>query len=1053
MSERASTARGDRATRTSPRRAWARWRLAAAFALACAAPAALLAPAPAAALEPGKRPSQYIFESWGADDGLPQNSVNAVAESPDGFLWLATFEGLARFDGQRIVPLDPDITLRTGSAIVRLWQDEHEALWTASLDRGVARLHGDEVTRWGSDQGLPSDTVTSIAGKPGGEVWVGTANGAARRVGERFEAVPGIPPLAIRDIAFDAAGRPWVLTRSAGLFRVDGADVVPVPLPGEPSPVGSSLVATEDGGMWVATSAGLHRLDVEGRPREHLTRADGLAGDFINKLMLARDGTLWIGFEGEGLQRMVDGRLERFDVADGLPNAFVATLYEDRYGSLWIGTNYGLGRLRDGPFLNLGLREGLPSDFARVIAEDADGAIWVGVDDGGLARIVDDRIARTLGTADGLASPTVRALAADPARGGLWVAAYAGALHRIEGERVVETWGAREGLPSALIRSLAVGPDGTLWIGTEDQGLLRLHDGRLQRVEGVGFRLQDVRALLFDRAGTLWVGSYAHGLGRMAAGEDVVRPAPAVLPSQRIMSLFEDRGGRLWVGGQTGLTALGAAGEELDLSSLGVPFQRAVFFITQDADGDLWFTGNVGLTRVPAASLEALEAGLPGPHPVQRFDRLDGLRSTQLNGTSQPAGLLDRRGRLWVPGPRGVAMLDPRRTPRVEHQPTVRIDDVLVDGADVAFGRDQPVDLAPGARLQVRYAGVNALLPRAPLFQVRLDGLDQDWGPAEERDATTYAALPAGEYRFRVRAVSPRGTVGTREASLAFRVAPRLLERTDVRIGGVLLGLLGLWALVALRELRLRRTTRLLELQVERRTRELVEKNAALESAMGELQRLSRTDALTGLGNRRSLEGEIESELALTRRRQREQAALPHAEREATVVLVIDLDHFKRINDRHGHAAGDLVLREVARELKRQVRGSDLLVRWGGEEFLALLRLTRHRDAQGQALRLLQALRALRIRLEDGSSVGITASIGIAAWPFLPDAPEATSWAQVVELADSALYLAKERGRDRAYTLVPGPALRDAPGVADALRDVPAALADGRLRAESPGSG
>ncbi len=1015
--------------------------------------AALLAALPAAALEPGKRPSQYIFERWGADEGLPQNSVNAIAESPDGFLWLATFEGLARFDGQRIVPADPGITLRTGSAIVRMWQDEHEALWTASLDRGVARLHGEEVSRWGRDQGLPSDTVTTVAGKVG-EVWVGTANGAARLVGERFEPIAGIPPLAIRDIAFDAAGRAWVLTRSAGLFRVDPEGVVPVALPDEPSPVGASLAPTEDGGLWVATSGGLHRLDVEGRPVARLTRADGLASDFINKLMLARDGTLWIGFEGSGLQRLgADGGLERFDVDDGLPNAFVATLYEDRFGSLWIGTNLGLGRLRDGPFLNLGLREGLPSDFARVIAQDVDGAIWVGVDDGGLARIVEDAVVATLGPAEGLASPTVRALAVDPARGALWVAAYAGGLHRVEGGRIAATWRLADGLPSALIRSLAVGPDGTLWIGTEDQGLLRLREGRIERVEGVGFRLQDVRALAFDRAGTLWVGSYAHGLGRLAAGEAVVRAAPVVLPSQRIMSLFEDRDGRLWVGGQTGLTALRPGGGELDLGPLGVPFQRAVFFITQDADGDLWFTGNVGLTRLPLASLEALEAGLPGPHPVQRYDRLDGLRSTQLNGTSQPAGLLDARGRLWLPGPLGVAMLDPRRMTRVEHQPSVRLDDVLVDGAEVALEDGQVLALPPGARIQLRYAGVNALLPRAPLFQVRLDGLDADWGPAEERDATTYAALPAGEYRFRVRAVSPRGTLGTREASVAFRVAPRLLERTEVRVGGVVLGLVALWALVALRELRLRRTTRLLELQVTRRTRELQEKNAALESAMGELQRLSRTDALTGLGNRRSLEGEIDSELALTRRRQREQAALPHAEREATVVLVIDLDHFKRVNDQHGHAVGDLVLREVARELKRQVRGSDLLVRWGGEEFLALLRLTRQRDAQGQALRLLQALRALRIRLEDGSAIGITASIGIAAWPFLPDAPEATSWAQVVELADSALYLAKERGRDRAYTLLPGPALKDAPGVADALRDVAAALADGRLRAEAPGSG
>jgi diguanylate cyclase (GGDEF)-like protein len=993
------------------------------------------------ALDPRLPLGQFVLEKWGADDGLPQNSVNAFAHAADGFLWIATYEGLAQFDGLRIHPATESITQQTGSALVRLWQGSDDSLWVASVDRGLTRLKDGQFTHWNTASGLPSDTVMMVRGRTDSDIWVGTQTGLARIVDDKVVLVNGIPATAIRDVYFDAEQRVWVLTRSSGLFVIDADGVAPVALQGDNTPIGGSITGHADGGVWVATMRGLHHIDSRGRWQRRLGIEDGLAGEVINKLLLDRQGALWIGYEGKGLQRLYAGKLDSLP-SDGLPNNFVSTLFEDRFGNVWIGTNLGLARLRESLFINFGEAEGMPGDYARVIAAAPDGSLWAGVDGGGLVQFSQDRIAKIYSPANGLLGDSVRALAFD-AQGGLWIGNYTvGLQHLVDG--AFRNITPADGLPSTLIRAIQPDREGVLWLGTEDRGLIRYDGLQFERIDWEdGSASVEARSLLLTRDGRLWTGTYERGVGVFDPATRRLQRIAAIPPTQRVLTLFEDRERRIWVGGQAGL-GLYLQGQFRNLANQGAAFQRAVFYINDDAEGGLWFTGNLGLSHVSAEALAAWIADPAQPLAATRLDRLDGLRSSQLNGTSQPAGARDAEGRLWLPSARGVAVLRDDSTILAERPPSVQLEAVLIDGIVTPLAPRAAITLPPtGGRIEFRFSGVNSLLPRAPLYQTRMEGLDSDWSAPESRQSVTYGALNAGDYVFRVRSVAPGGTVST-EIRVPVQVLPMLWDQPWVRVLAILLTLIGIYAFAQWRWLRLRAINRRLEAEVDARTRELRSNNVQLEEALVQVQELSRTDTLTGLGNRRFLQDEIHAEMALTLRVQHEQLALAEHAREGLVFLLLDLDHFKRINDEHGHAAGDRWLAAVADTIRQTTRSADHRIRWGGEEFLVMLRLTRADDAMAQADRLLQAIRGLRVAIDDQTRLQGTASIGIASWPI--GTGDRVDWEAALQLADAALYQAKHIGRDQACMLTYAPRPVRLHDLQDALRHPAQAIADGRFQ-------
>jgi signal transduction histidine kinase/ligand-binding sensor domain-containing protein/DNA-binding NarL/FixJ family response regulator len=762
------------------------------------------------------------YQYWTSEDGLAQNSITAVGESHKGIIWLASHEGITRFDGAR---LDPVPALRGGSfeaSATALWVAPDDALWVATVGRGVARLQIHESHRyWTRADGLPSDAVLSVLGTSDGRLFAGTAGGVAWLEGERFAPVPGLPLLKVQGIASDPQGNVWFAARGQPLYRLaaDGA-VDSLPLPGGSA---GAVVVAGDGTLWASTQQGLLRRDSDGSTRLY-RQEDGLASLLLRHLLLDRDGSLWIAHEGYGLQRYAHGRFEPFDLAQGLHHRFVQALFQDSYGALWIGTSLGVGRLRDAPVVTFDQSAGLAGNFVRTVVATPEGVIWAGSDDGGLTRI-DGYRARRYGLADGLLGESVRSLGLAP-DGALWIAVFGHGLQRRQGDHW-QSWTTADGLPSALIRTLLVEPDGGVWLGTADNGLVHFADGRFRTIDlDHGLPSNDIRSLLRRRNGDLVVGTGDAGIAVLVDGQVTRRFLRSDgLPSERVFALFEDARRRLWIGSENGLALL-EDGRLRDLGALGDTFSRAVFFIVDDAKQGLWLTGNRGLTHFPAASIEQLRiwSGDPASAPeTRRIERSDGLSGQQINGGTQPAGARAADGRLWLPTARGLAMIDPARLTHAPSLPRMQIESVQVNGEVHGFKNSRLALAAGQNRIEIGYGGVYTPGIDQPHYQTRLDGLDLDWNKASGDRSAEYAALSPGRYRFRVRAVSAGGVPGVGEAAIDFQIAPFVWQQAWFwLLAG--LGMVGfVAAVVARRHRRLIEERSQLSVEVALRTRELSE--------------------------------------------------------------------------------------------------------------------------------------------------------------------------------------------------------------------------------------
>jgi diguanylate cyclase (GGDEF)-like protein len=520
-----------------------------------------------------------------------------------------------------------------------------------------------------------------------------------------------------------------------------------------------------------------------------------------------------------------------------------------------------------------------------------------------------------------------------------------------------------------------------------------------------------VRALLEEPDGTLWVATYG-GLSRFTGNGFETLTSKDGLPSDLVRCLYRDGEGALWVGTYGGGIARLAGGRISAWDMRDGLYTDVAYGITEDAAGNLWVGSNRGVYRVSRHDLEARSLRTGRRLRCRSFGEADGMASAECNG-GDPAVARDLDGRLYFPTVRGVAFVDPARliTPS---PPEARIESALVEGRPLAPGA--PAEIPSGAkRFEFRYAALNLRSSKVTEFRYRLDGFDEQWVAAGPRRAAFYTNIPPGSYTFRVVA-GIDGTFGRSESTFAFRLA-RVWWQTWWAQLTLALALAGLAALgVHLRTRALERDRRSLEAAVASRSAELAAANR-------ELEEVAVTDPLTKAKNRRYFDMAIEGELELAVRRA--EAPGPRTNRDV-VLYIVDLDHFKEVNDTWGHHAGDLVLVETARRLHGALRKTDFLVRWGGEEFLVLARASDRRKAQTQAERMLFVIGDVPFEVE-GKAISRTCSIGWAPFPWLEDLPKNVAFEDVVGLADRALYEAKASGRNRAIGYLPadGPSAPD----------------------------
>lgn len=939
----------------------------------------------------------YAFREYGPDQGLRNLAVTTLAQDHAGFIYVGTEDGLYRYDGDHFARLGTADGLPS-DGITTLHVASDGRLWVATL-KGLVAWDGARVDP-STLSSLPVGAeVLGITSSDSGRMIVSTTSGFFERAAGRFSLIPGLA---------QSAGAAWMSHDGATtLIAINGqlylrdahARWVSRKLPqATTTEAVQAIVQDPAGRIWLRGRQMLIRLNrFDASPEDLHTR---LPGEAVQKgeLYLDATGKVWaptnngiVGFNGD--------RQVLIDAAHGLPTAWATTLLIDREGSMWVGSEgvqQVLGRLAWTSFTQ---RNGLPSDTVWAVFRDRAGTLWVGTNRG---------VARA--TESGWSTlPMTRERSfytfAESATGDLWIGGNSG--HTGVNTLLLRPAGATEFQPVALdstkgpstVNSIAFGPDGALYVATLAHGL-----HRVTRV-GTGFRAAQV-------------------------------VLPGGMPTEQINQLATAPGGRLWVSGNQGLALFDGRGWR----RLGVAdglLEKEIETITPiDAD-NLWvsywnvtglshlrITGNtvkavaqfkgpkalvgdtiysMGLDRSGIAWLgTALEIKRWRSNHVERFGRADGLPG---NDAAANGFWADADGDVWFGLSNGLAHFHARFDVQPPGPPAVVVTS-LQDARGHVLKAAKPRVAWSDRVLTFRFSALSFVAPGRLDRQVRLIGFENGWHDTDFGEAR-YTGLLPGTYRFEARARYGAGPYGAPAWRNVVVLPPWWLTWWFLTL--VAFGLLALLVLAyRIRVGSLRRRTSLLEALVTERTRDLKVAMAALEES-------SMIDPLTGLKNRRFLETMIPAEIARCVRERRANLDLPPAARTRNVdlcVLMVDLDYFKSVNDEHGHAAGDAVLHQIGLVLRASCRESDVVVRWGGEEFMILARNANRAQVQALADQVCRSVRAHPFDIGNGVVLRKTCSVGFTAFPLQANLQDTNGWEQAVDLADQCMYVAKLNGRD-----------------------------------------
>lgn len=946
----------------------------------------------APALDPGRRLPEYVRTTWREE--LPQAAVLALHQTPDGYLWLGTYEGLVRFDGVEFEVFDRrNVPGLLSSNVLCIAGDPSGGLWFGTSRGGAVRMKGGRYEFLTREHGLPSNAVHGLHFDRAGSLWIGTDRGVSRWRGGRLETFgegAGFGKEIVGSFAETPDGTLWASGTRLRAFRDGAWRDVDLPAGAVTLPA-TALHADADGSLWIGSISGVARLGAHGTRSWRI--GEGVAGGWVRSLGTDVDGSLWVGTEGHGLFRLRGERIEAFSpVVEENATDFVLAIREDREGSLWLGTRGGLIRLRGGAFVAVGADQGLVGELARTVFQDSRGRIWIGTDGGGLHLYEDGRVV-PMNERLRISSRRVRSIGED-ASGALWVGTSGAGVFRLAGGRT-ERLGVPEGLVGDDVRAVLGTRDGRVWIGTRT-GLTSFRRGVAEPPDRFTTSAGGVNVLLEGRDGALYVGTAGRGLLVRRDGATTAHTAVDGLAGNAVFALHEDSSGAIWIGTADGLSRL-EGGRVVTVASDEALARDQVFSILDDGAGALWMSNNKGVYRFPLDKLEAVARGAGGPIGRTDFGMGDGMPSRQCNGTTFPAAARTRDGRLWFATARGVAIVDPARLPAGLAPPDVVVKGAVADGVRVSA--DSPLVLGPRARrLEIDFASPALAVPERISYRFRLRGFDDAWRTSRRRFAE-FTALPPGTFAFEACAVTDDGLRSPGVTTLEVRVRPHLTQTLPFRALALLSVLLAAYAAHRFRVRRLAAQERRLNVLV-------AEKTEALALANTRLEELSLADGLTGIANRRQYDRRIEEEWKRCQR-----LGFPIA------AILFDVDSFKAYNDSLGHPAGDECLKRVASALADRLRrAGDLVARYGGEEFVALLPATAAADAFVLAEEIRARVESLGIpHPASGVAPVVTVSAGVAA--IVPDegAPD-----RLTAAADSALYEAKRRGRNRSVLAAEG---------------------------------
>jgi methyl-accepting chemotaxis protein/ligand-binding sensor domain-containing protein len=732
----------------------------------------------ATGLDPQKRLTQYILEVWREDQGLPQNAVQTILQSRDGYLWCGTQEGVVRFDGVKFTVFDKQHTegIKENN-VYALCEDKEGQIWVGTYVGGVSVYRRGKFKNYGKDHGIEGD-VGTVAQDAQGTIWVGANDGLFR---------------------FNAQADKFEKVRTSG--APDGVFVTDI----KETKEGTLLLATH-GGFFTMTDGAFRRYG----------KADGLVHERVNRIFYnKRSGAVWLATD-DGVQRFEDGRFTTLYTKEntGMLSSFSLAVLEDSRGNFFIGTNAGLSRIVNGRAETLTSADGLGSDETQYIYEDREGSVWVGTSAGGLCRLKNGKFT-PFGVPEGLSFPMLWAVYED-SRGTIWIPTNGGGINEVRNGRVVRVYTEKDGLPTNSIRSVGEGADGAIYFGTQEKGLAKLANGKFTIItQKDGIAGNFVRVTFQHPDGSLWIGCNRDGLTILRNGvyttyttDDglphatiyrvllrkdgkvwvATRGGLAVFENDKVvktytteqglsgnvtMALYEDADGALWIGTNGGGVCRLKDGKFVSAQSKdGMP-DDTEYSILEDDKGYLWMTCNKGIIRVARSELndfmDGKRAKITG---ASLFGKLDGMRSSECNGGNQFPSIKASDGSFWFPTVAGAAVIDPNNIPRNTLEPPVAVEDLFVDNELYSVYEDELTIPAGKTSFEFHFTALSLLFPGKVRFKYMLEGFDKDWIDAGARRSAFYTNIPPGEYVFRVKACNNDEVWNETGASLAFYFRP-----------------------------------------------------------------------------------------------------------------------------------------------------------------------------------------------------------------------------------------------------------------------------------------
>lgn len=721
-------------------------------------------------------------QSWSTENGLPQNSVHQIFQSSDGYIWIATEDGIARFDGIDFKIFNHENTAAfTSSDTCCIVEDAAGALWIGTSD-GLVQYARDTFRHY-----TVTDAVQALSTDDNGRLIVLTANNLLRFDGTNFSSL-ALPSSATPSAVAKAAdGSLWIAS-SAGIFHDQHGQFSLVPL--NPSLAKESIEAIgplPNNGMWIRSANSI--ILIQNGHQRTVQAGHDLPVTRIQSVLSDSRGDLWIG-SNQGLfvldLRNNNSRPQR---QSALATNSILSIFEDREGNLWIGTETGgLDILRQQNFRTVAE---LSDRVITAIVQTSDGAIWTGTNGDSLDRWQAGRI-QHYSVRNGLLSEIILALAPG-ANGSVWVGTPDG-LNHIEASKVTAFTSA-DGLPDDLIRSLLVDRDGSLWIGTR-RGLAHWQNNRFTIfTQANGLKSNLIGTLLQPRASDsqhdLWIGTL-NGLSRLHDGKISTYTSKDGLSGEVITSLSEGQHGTLWIGTKGDGLSSYTNGAFTSLHRSDLP--ETVDSILKDDHGNLWLSSTHGITRVSATSLAVCGSSPDcNPRPIS-YGRSDGMPTEEASAIGHPAAWKTMQGQLWFATRKGVAIADPDHLSENHIPPPVVIERFTLDDAELPRTASEQ-SIPPGHNsFAFQYAGLSYAAPSKVRYRYMLEGFDKQWTQAGSRRVAYYTNLPPRHYRFRVQAANNDGVWNEAGASLAFYVRPRFYRT----FWFLLLAVLGIAAIVVL---------------------------------------------------------------------------------------------------------------------------------------------------------------------------------------------------------------------------------------------------------------